>query len=114
MRSEARAQQRLAPGGRSPHNPDEADLAHNAPHNPEASSVKLMVVIGNIAQFWRLTRELDVNGLRESLERPVNLRVLGSDINVAQRAARLIEPDPAASEVSAGGLGELSRARAEL
>jgi uncharacterized protein (DUF697 family) len=73
-----------------------------------------MLVIGNIAQFWRLTRELDVNGLREALERPVNLRVLGSDIHVAQRVARLIEPDPAASEVSAGVLGELARERADL
>lgn len=71
-------------------------------------------MIGNVAQFWRLTRELDVNGLRESLERPVSLRVLGSDLANAQRVARLIEPDPAAGEVSAGVLGELSRERADL
>jgi uncharacterized protein (DUF697 family) len=71
-------------------------------------------VIGNIAQFWRLTRELDVGGLRDSFERPVSLRVLGSDLSVAQRVARLIEPDPAAAEVSAGVLGELARERADL
>ena len=46
-----------------------------------------MLMIGNIAQFWRLTRELDVNGLRESLERPVSLRVLGSDLAVAKALA---------------------------
>ncbi|MCA1646903.1 MAG: hypothetical protein LC797_16070 [Chloroflexi bacterium] len=72
------------------------------------------MVIGNIAQFWRLTRELNVQGLRDSLERPVTLRVLGSDLAIAQRVARLVEPDPAASEVSAGVLGELSRERADL
>src|SRR5712692_8239776 len=88
--------------------------ARSAPPNPDRLSVTLMLVIGNIAQFWRLTRELDVNGLRESLERPVSLRVLGSDLSIAQRVARLIEPDPAASEVSAGVLGELSRERADL
>ena len=71
-------------------------------------------MIGNIAQFWRLTRELDVGGLRDRFERPVSLRVLGSDPSVAQRVARLIEPDPAAGEVSAGVLGELSRERADL
>ena len=71
-------------------------------------------MIGNIAQFWRLTRELDVGGLRDRFERPVSLRVLGSDPLVAQRVARLIEPDPAAGEVSAGVLGELSRERADL
>jgi uncharacterized protein (DUF697 family) len=71
-------------------------------------------VIGNIAQFWRLTRELDVNGLRESFERPLSVRVLGSDVSTAQRVARLIEPDPAAGEVTHGVLGEQSRERADL
>jgi uncharacterized protein (DUF697 family) len=71
-------------------------------------------VIGNIAQFWRLTRELDVQALRQSFERLVNLRVLGSDYAVAQRVARLIEPDPSLGEVSIGVLGELSRERADL
>ena len=71
-------------------------------------------MIGNIAQFWRLTRELDVQGLRASFERPVNLRVLGSDLALAQRVARLIEPDPAESgEVSAGVLITQSRERAD-
>jgi uncharacterized protein (DUF697 family) len=72
------------------------------------------VVIGNIAQFWKLTRELDINGLRESLERPVTIRVLGSDAAVAQRLARLIEPDPAAAEVTSRVLGSLERERADL
>jgi uncharacterized protein (DUF697 family) len=71
-------------------------------------------VIGNIAQFWRLTRELDVNGLRESFERPVSVRVLGSDYAAAQRVARLIEPDPAAGEISAGVLGHQWRERADV
>ena len=71
-------------------------------------------MIGNIAQFWRLTRELDVQGLRESFERPVNIRVLGSDQRVAQRVARLVEPDPAAGEVTHAVLGEASRERADL
>jgi uncharacterized protein (DUF697 family) len=71
-------------------------------------------VIGNIAQFWRLTRELDVQALRDTFERPVNVRVLGSDSAIAQRVARLIEPDPSLGEVSPGVLGESSRERADL
>jgi uncharacterized protein (DUF697 family) len=71
-------------------------------------------VIGNIAQFWRLTRELDLNGLRASFERPVSVRVLGSDLAAAQRVARLIEPDPAAGEVSCAVLGEQLRERGDL
>jgi uncharacterized protein (DUF697 family) len=73
-----------------------------------------LAVIGNIAQFWRLTRELDVQALRDSFERPVNLRVLGSDYRAAERVARLIEPDPALGEISIGVLGETSRERADL
>jgi uncharacterized protein (DUF697 family) len=71
-------------------------------------------VIGNIAQFWRLTRELNVSSLRASFERPVSVRVLGSDLAAAQRVARLIEPDPAAGEVTAGVLGEQTRERGDL
>jgi uncharacterized protein (DUF697 family) len=70
-------------------------------------------VIGNITQFWQLTRELDVNGLRESFERPVSLRVLGSELAIAQRVARLIEPDPNAAEVTAGLLGNAAREHAD-
>jgi uncharacterized protein (DUF697 family) len=70
-------------------------------------------LIGNVAQFWRITRELDIGGLREALDRPVILRVLGSDLTIAQRVARLIEPDPLAGEVSAGVLGVLSREHAD-
>jgi uncharacterized protein (DUF697 family) len=70
-------------------------------------------VIGNASQFWRLTRELDFNGLRDSFERPVSLRVLGSDLAVAQRVARLIDPDPEASDVSVGVLGGSARERAD-
>jgi uncharacterized protein (DUF697 family) len=71
-------------------------------------------LIGNISQFWRITRELDINTLRETLDRPVNIRVLGSDEAIARRVARLIEPDPAASEVSTGVLGVSSRERADV
>jgi uncharacterized protein (DUF697 family) len=71
-------------------------------------------VIANISQFWRLTRELDVNELREAFERAVNIRVLGSDLAIAERVARLIEPDPAeASEISIGVLGEAGREQAD-
>ena len=72
------------------------------------------MVIGNIAQFWRLTRELNVQALRESFERPVNLHVLGSDAAIAQRVARLIEPDPAAGDITLGILGEVSHPRADV
>jgi uncharacterized protein (DUF697 family) len=62
-------------------------------------------LIGNITQFWRLTRELDFNSLRDAFERPVTLCVLGSDQPIADRVARLIEPDPDAGDVVAGVLG---------
>jgi uncharacterized protein (DUF697 family) len=70
-------------------------------------------LIANITQFWHITRELDINGLRESFEQPVSLRVLGSDLAIAERVARLIEPDPEAGEVSAGVLGVSTRERAD-
>jgi uncharacterized protein (DUF697 family) len=70
-------------------------------------------VIDNISQFWRLTRELDVNGVREGFERPVCLRVLGSNALFAERVARLIEPDPEAGEVSSGVLGAAPREHAD-
>jgi uncharacterized protein (DUF697 family) len=63
------------------------------------------MVIGNIAQFWRITRELDISTLRDAFERPVGLSVLGSDARIAERVARLIEPDPDAGEVTTGILG---------
>jgi uncharacterized protein (DUF697 family) len=70
-------------------------------------------VIGNIAQFWRITRELDIGSLREAFEQPVSLRVLGSDSLIAERVARLIEPDPEAGEVSIGVLGYNTREHAD-
>ena len=71
-------------------------------------------MIGNVAHFWRLTRELDIQALREAFERPVNVRVLGSDLAAAQRVARLIEPDPQAADITLGVLGEGGRERADL
>jgi uncharacterized protein (DUF697 family) len=62
-------------------------------------------VIGNIAHFWRITRELDINALREEFDRNVCIRVLGTDADAARRVARLIEPDPQAGDVDAGVLG---------
>ena len=62
-------------------------------------------MIGNIAQFWRITRELDIASLRDAFERPVSLRVLGSELPIAQRVTRLIEPDPQSGEVVTGVLG---------
>jgi uncharacterized protein (DUF697 family) len=70
-------------------------------------------VIGNVTQFWRITRELDIHSLRDAFERPVSIRVLGSDMAAAQRVARLIEPDPLAGEVTPGTLAE-DRERADL
>ncbi|HEY1295269.1 MAG TPA: hypothetical protein VGJ60_19490 [Chloroflexota bacterium] len=70
-------------------------------------------MIANITQFWNITRELDINGLRESFEQPVSLRVLGSDQAIADRVARLIEPDPEAGEVTAAVLGVTPRERAD-
>lgn len=70
-------------------------------------------MIGNISHFWRLTRELDVNGVRQAFEQPVEISVLGSDLLIAERVARLIEPDPEAGEVSAGVLGRRARERAD-
>lgn len=71
-------------------------------------------MIGNIAQFWRLTRELDISGLRATFERSVSLRVLGSDSASAERVARLIEPDPAVGEVTAGVLGDADRLQPDV
>lgn len=71
-------------------------------------------MIGNVTQFWRLTRELDIQSLREAFERPVTVRVLGSDAGAAQRVARLIDPDPTAGDISPGVLGETGRERADL
>ncbi|MDQ6672432.1 MAG: hypothetical protein M3069_17095 [Chloroflexota bacterium] len=71
-------------------------------------------MIANIAQFWRLTRELDVQAMRGNFERLVSLRVLGSEYALAQRIARLIEPDPTLGEVRADVLGESLRERADL
>ena len=73
----------------------------------------LDAVIGNIAQFWRVTREMDIQGLRETFDRSVSLRVLGSDAALAERVARLIEPDPQAGEVTSGMLRAGSRERAD-
>jgi uncharacterized protein (DUF697 family) len=71
-------------------------------------------MIGNVSQFWRLTRELDIPGLRDSFEHPVSVRVLGSDYRTAERVARLIDPDPLTGELGAGLLGEPGRERADL
>ncbi|MDQ3810809.1 MAG: hypothetical protein M3336_11010, partial [Chloroflexota bacterium] len=71
-------------------------------------------MIANVAQFWRLTRELDVNALRESFEQPVSVRVLGSDLAIAERIARLIDPDPWARDVSISLLQAPGRERADL
>src|ERR1051326_2567112 len=77
------------------------------------ATVTLVLLIGNIAQFWRLTRELDVAGLRESFERVVGRRVLGSALTFAHRIAGRIEPDPQAGEVTAGVLGASAREHAD-
>jgi uncharacterized protein (DUF697 family) len=70
-------------------------------------------VIADIAQFWQLTRELNIGSLREAMEQPVSLLVLGSDSHIAERVARLIEPDPEAGEVVIGVLGYNTREHAD-
>ncbi len=49
-------------------------------------------MIGNVSQFWRLTRELDVNALREEFERPASIQILGSDQRSAERVRALLVP----------------------
>src|SRR5438309_370090 len=46
-RSEARAQQRLAPGGRSPHNPDKV-LARSPPPNPDELEADPYLLLGRL------------------------------------------------------------------
>jgi uncharacterized protein (DUF697 family) len=71
-------------------------------------------VLGNINQFWRLTRELNIGAIRDDLEHPVSVRVLGSDSQTADRVARLIDPDPLAGEISIGTLTDPGRERADF
>jgi uncharacterized protein (DUF697 family) len=71
-------------------------------------------VLGNINQFWRLTRELNIGAIRDDFEHPVSVRVLGSDSQTADRVARLIDPDPLAGEISIGTLSDPGRERADL
>jgi uncharacterized protein (DUF697 family) len=61
-------------------------------------------VIGNISQFWRLTRELDIAALRSDFERPASLHVVGSSAEAAERVARLIDPS---AELDSTGLSVL-------
>lgn len=61
-------------------------------------------MIGNVTSFWRLTRELDLNAIREDFERLAALRVLGTSLDLAERVARLIDPEALGSEVQAGTL----------
>ncbi|MBV9356808.1 MAG: hypothetical protein JO023_14940 [Chloroflexi bacterium] len=49
-------------------------------------------MLANIGQFWRLTREVDINAVRADFERPVRLDVLGSERALATRFASLLDP----------------------
>ncbi len=76
-------------------------------------------MIGNIAQFWQLTRELDVNAIRAELDRTPSVRVLGSDAGSAARLAGMIDPQAAGREVQVGllvdrALGPWERGRPDL
>jgi uncharacterized protein (DUF697 family) len=62
-------------------------------------------VIGNLSQFWRLTRELDIAALRSAFERPASLAVLGSSPAAAERVARLIDPAAELEGETVGVLG---------
>ncbi len=61
-------------------------------------------MIGNISQFWRLTRELDVNAIRAEIERVPAVRVLGSDQASADRVARMVDPDATDADIVTGTL----------
>ena len=61
-------------------------------------------MIGNLTQFWRLTRELDIASLRSDFERAASLGILGSSMAAAQRVAGLIDP---AAELDSERLGVL-------
>lgn len=63
-------------------------------------------VIGSVGQLWRLTRELDLDGLRADFERSPRLRVIGSDRAVAERIAQLICPEGVGSALQVSTLGE--------
>lgn len=62
-------------------------------------------MIGNLQHFWRITRELDLNGIRESFERASSVAVLGSDWTTAQRYAGLIASG-SADDLTVGTLAE--------
>lgn len=70
-------------------------------------------MIGNISQFWRITRELDLNALRQDFERRVVVQVLGSDLQSAERIARLLDPEALGKEVQVGTLSDWGVARHE-
>jgi uncharacterized protein (DUF697 family) len=63
-------------------------------------------VIGNLAQFWKLTRELDLGSIRADFERDVRVDVLGSDRASAETVARLFEPEALGTALHVGVLGE--------
>jgi uncharacterized protein (DUF697 family) len=62
-------------------------------------------VIGNLTQFWRLTRELDIAALRSDFERAASLGILGSSMAAAERVARLIDPHGELDSERLGVLG---------
>lgn len=47
-------------------------------------------MIGNVAQFWGIMRELDVDGLERELRRPVTVRVIGGQQELLERVRELL------------------------
>jgi uncharacterized protein (DUF697 family) len=65
-------------------------------------------VLANLAQFWRLTREVDISALRADFEQPVRVDVLGSEPHMAERLAGLLDPaDTAVSLLDRDLAGDL-------
>ena len=66
-------------------------------------------MIGTLSQFWRVTRELDLNAIRADFERGATLTVLGSDLAAADRVARLIDPDALGEDLQVADLTSATR-----
>ena len=63
-------------------------------------------MIGTLGQFWRLTRELDLNAIRADFERGAAIAVLGSDLARADSVARLIDPQAVGEDLRVAGLAQ--------
>lgn len=70
-------------------------------------------MLGNLSQFWQLTRELDLNGIRADFEQRVLLAVLGSDLPAAEVVADLLDLDSGSADLALHRLSDWSEVRRE-